>query len=124
MWQPFAALIVFTFLFGALYLYWAADMQNAAVHIQLGAPVHNNVGEALLFSANNVFRPFNAWSDGGAEASVWLKDFLSGATGKPKEVHGAGVRLAIRLVATFQSLLALLLAFLFALAVRRRFQIS
>ncbi len=121
--RPIATLAILTVLFGLGYWAWAAALQDRALVLWGPGGVQNDAWDALLFSANNVFRPFNAW---GAEAdqSAWLKALLAARTGEEGVVHGGGWRLAIRLVATLQSLFAIVLAFLFALAVRRRFQIS
>ena len=73
--------------------------------------------DALLFSAGNVFRPFGAWSSELANTDSWLQSFLDGG-GDPLQ------QLLIRLAASVQSVLGIILLFLFGLAVRRRFQIN
>ncbi len=72
---------------------------------------------AFSFAWHNAFAPFSALDAskaGGGDA--WLNDVLFGT-------H-AGFAMALKVAATVQSLLTLLLAFLFALAARRRFQIN
>lgn len=71
--------------------------------------------QAFDLSWANVFKPLSALTaDGTPEGSLGAK--LLG--------HSPVVGSLLRVAATLQSLLAIVLAFLFALAVRRRFQIS
>ncbi len=122
--RPVVTLTLLTATFGLVYWGWASAFQGKPLALLGAGGLQNDVWDALLFSANNVFRPFNAWSADSGEHSAWLTRFLSAQTANPDVVHGAGWRLGIRLVATAQSLVAIVLAFLFALGVRRRFQIS
>lgn len=84
----------------------AADFQ---AWLSLLATVPSNLVEAASVSASRIF-PFGAFEDVS-------KDFAT-SLGQPY------LKLIFRLLATFESFLALTLAFLFGLAVRRRFQIS
>lgn len=119
LWQPFATLLTLTLGFGVLYWVWGAALQGEAL---FEPGFDQNIWDALQLSANNVFRPFGVWSSEFNESagSAWARGFLR-AFDQPNE---AGQRLAIRLVATLQSIFAVVLFFLFALAVRRRFQIG
>lgn len=72
----------------------------------------HSLGEALSVSASRVF-PFGAFE---SVTEDWMKD--------REGQGGAALVLILRLLATIQTLLALGLAFLFGLALRRRFQIS
>lgn len=124
LWQPFATLLALTLGFGALYWGWGEGLRgwpHGFSPIPNGA-IDQEAWDALLLSANNVFRPFGVWSSEfhTSFGAGWVKDFLS-AFDAPNE---GGQRLAIRLTATLQSILAVVLFFLFGLAVRRRFQIG
>lgn len=97
--RPFWALLWTALLFAALYAGWGAVLG-----------LSSNAWDALSFSAGRV-APFGPWADDPA----WLTAL---------DTKGSAWGFAGRLVATVQSLFAIVLAFLFALAVRRRFQIS
>ncbi|WP_298332120.1 pentapeptide repeat-containing protein [Asticcacaulis sp.] len=84
----------------------AADIQ---AWLSLLATVPSHLVEAASVSASRIF-PFGAFEDVS-------KDFAT-SLGQPY------LKLIFRLLATVESFLALTLAFLFGLAVRRRFQIS
>lgn len=70
---------------------------------------------AFDLSWANVFKPLSALTADGTP---------TGSLGEKLLSHSPLVGSALRIAATLQSLLAIVLAFLFALAVRRRFQIS
>lgn len=117
MWQPFAALAFLAMTFALLFYVWSFIVDPAALIADRGAAA----AQALDLSWRNVFRPFSALStdvDYG-DSNPLAARLLYNAAGT---VDGQG--LAVRAVSTLQSLCALVLAFLFALAVRRRFQIS
>jgi hypothetical protein len=78
----------------------------------------HDMWSAMTFSWNNVFRPFSALSAEavGPYEPSWASAVLYG--------YGPGYGLAVRMLASVQSLVSILLVFLFALAMRRRFQIS
>jgi len=79
------------------------------------------VWQALDFSWSNVFKPFMALSTQGDLSSQNPLAFRLLHDGS-RSVYMTGF--IVRAVSTFQSIIALALAFLVALAVRRRFQIS
>ena len=82
--------------------------------------------QALDFSWSNTFKPLSALmvgDDGRNELTSHLLYSVSGSETEPKyQVDQTGFW--VRVVATGQSFLAIILAFLLALAIRRRFQIS
>ncbi len=71
---------------------------------------------ALEFSARNIFRPTSVWS---------ARDFHGEETFSYRLLFESGnlVRLAVRAIASFQSVLSGVLIFLFALAARRQFEL-
>jgi hypothetical protein len=73
---------------------------------------------ALTFSWNNIFRPLSALSAEGVAPyePSWASAMLYG--------YGSGWGLLVRVLATLQSLLAIVIVFMLALAIRRRFQIT
>ena len=78
---------------------------------------HDHLLSAFGFAWHNAFAPFSALDAGkSGNGDVWLNDVLFGS-------H-AGFAMVVKVAATVQSLVTLLLAFLFALAARRRFQIN
>jgi hypothetical protein len=102
--RPLIALLVVVLCFGAVYTCMGNTPEAITVYARFES--------ALTFSASRVF-PFGAF-DGVSTA--WIKDFTTH--------NGGHATFALRLLATLESLLAIALAFLFGLAVRRRFQIS
>jgi hypothetical protein len=108
--RPFVALGVVIAVFGLAYFGLGAGLGAVADPRDAG-----QVAQALEFSLTNTFRPLSALSaEGLREATLGQKllqrdDFTA---------------LGVRALSIVQSLLAIVLAFLFALAVRRRFQIS
>ena len=85
---------------------------------------HDPIGavwQALDFSWSNVFKPFMAistQSDLSSQNPLAFRFFHDG----PGSVYMTGF--IVRVVSTIQSIIALVLAFFVALAIRRRFQIS
>lgn len=117
--QPLVALLA-TF-FGASVVYWSlSKLLIGAPPAPLAAWLRGDVvvdpayWEALQYSGSRVF-PFGAFGS-VPESNSWLRELLF--------AHGPGWGFLVRAIATFESLVALVLAFLFALALRRRFQIS
>jgi hypothetical protein len=83
---------------------------------KLGIQVEGSkLSQAFSLSLNNSFRPFSALS---------AKDFDEGTLGRLLLTHSDGIKLLLQGIAILQSLTALLLLFLFGLALRRRFRIS
>ena len=72
------------------------------------------VTQALEFSLINVFKPLSALTADGLRGGTLGERLLNAGDWLP---------LGVRALAVMQSLFAIVVAFLFALAVRRRFQI-
>ena len=102
---------------GLFWLFAAALDQFTGTELRAG-PLNAQIWSALDFSWGNVFRPLSALSENAAAVrdGSMIDKLLTEA--------GDGYAWGVRLLATIQSLLAIVLAFLFALAVRRRFQIN
>lgn len=115
--KPFAALAFSLMLFAAGYLSLGLALDGAAPSNAVGDVV-SDAWSAATFSWNNTFRPLSALSVDVVRAGdgSWLAALLY--------EFGPGPGFGVRALATLQSLLAIVLAFLFALAVRRRFQIG
>jgi hypothetical protein len=112
--RPFIALFLTLLVFVALY----AGLEHGLALLPIGEETHvaapltpDAVVNTLSFSFSRVF-PFGAFENVSTE---WFAAF--------EEKYGGWVLLA-RILATLQSLIAITLAFLFGLAVRRRFQIA
>ncbi|MFN3857627.1 MAG: pentapeptide repeat-containing protein [Caulobacter sp.] len=77
-----------------------------------------DMASAYTFAWNNIFRPLSALSAEGVAPyePSWASAVLYG--------YGPGWGLLVRFLATVQSLIAIVIIFLLALAIRRRFQIS
>lgn len=77
-----------------------------------------DTASAYTFAWNNIFRPLSALSAEGVAPyePSWASAVLYG--------YGPGWGLLVRFLATLQSLIAIVIVFLLALAIRRRFQIS
>jgi len=115
--RPFVALAILMLGFAAAFL--ALGWWNGEVGMDAPATGWIDGGwQAWQFSWSNVFRPFSALS---AEDVPRGDPTLAAAL---LHEHGGAVGAGVRAVATLQSLLGIVLAFLFALAVRRRFQIT
>lgn len=108
--RPFVSL-------GILLLAFAATFFGFAEIRGLGSgnPIAD-AWQAFDFSLTNVFRPLSALSSEAAVHGSLAERLLTQA--------GYGWTTGVRALAILQSILAIVLAFLFALAVRRRFQIS
>lgn len=81
-------------------------------------PAGEDLWQALSFSTSCVL-PFGPWTDEPAAETMMGRLLHIEGRG-----HGAGTAFAIRLIATLQSLMAIVLVFLAGLAIRRRFQIN
>lgn len=108
--RPFLSLAFLVVAFAALFLGWAF-----ALGLVGRGALATDVWHALDLSWANVFKPLSALSGEAVK---------EGTLGHALLNDRPGVSFAVRAVSTLQSLLAIVLAFLFALAVRRRFQIS
>lgn len=110
--RPFAAMFLVITPVMALF-YWVVSLT-----VQASAADSESIIGAFTFSLKNAVVPFSAWRLGAdADATEWLRTFKAAA-------ERSGVWLGVLVLASIQSLCTLLLAFLFALAVRRRFQIT
>ena len=131
--RPFVWLFGLMFGFAGVYLLMAALVTERAIDppYRTEAPYHRlgepaaPTWEAMELSINNAFRPLSALSTdvpredrpNAACADCSVSDALL--------FHKDGwVRFTVKALAIIQSLLSFVLAFLFALAVRRKFQIS
>jgi hypothetical protein len=103
--RPFNRLLIAIGLFAMAYWGW-----GLALPLPKDASAAPDFFDALSFSFGRV-APFGPWADDAA----WRK-FM--------DAQGSMVGFAARFLATIQSGIAVILAFLFALAVRRRFQIN
>ncbi|KCZ88064.1 hypothetical protein HJA_10795 [Hyphomonas jannaschiana VP2] len=113
----FAGLIVFSTVYLAIGLAVDPPVDPSAPEVSVVS--QDMVWQSWEFSWNNTFRPLSALStDAPREGDV------SRLQGRLLYDHGGAVAALVRGVATLQSLLSVVLAFLFALAVRRRFQID
>jgi hypothetical protein len=123
---PIGWLLGGVFVFATLYL----QMGDWFVH----TPNWVRFGEALNFSFGRVF-PFGPWDAPEACSAIGqMLDPLTelgnetckaqlGEAFEPRTYKG-GTPLTLRLLASFQSLSAIILVFLSGLAIRRRFQIN
>jgi uncharacterized protein YjbI with pentapeptide repeats len=84
-----------------------------------GASVHPAAYDAAQFSARSIFSLFGVWSLRPPDPKVGIKTFEDGLLWT-----SASWGLWVRLLSSFQSVLAGVLLFLVGLAVRRRFQIA
>ena len=117
MWRPFAALAALIVAFAGVYWGFAAALDPFVPAQLLAGDWAAQMWSALDFSWANVFKPLSALSsDAVAKDGSMMKLLLTQG--------GDGYAFGVRMIATLQSILAIVLAFLFALAVRRRFQIT
>lgn len=116
--RPVAWLATFLVLFAAGFFAMGVALDHVAPDPVVGASVRDDAWSALTFSLNNMLRPLSVLSPENVrrDDATWTSAML---------YHfGPGYGFGIRLLASLQSLLSVMLAFLFALAVRRRFQIG
>ena len=115
--RPFVSLAVILAGFAAIYLALAIEVN--LVDWRDRSALQSGFFESLDFSLNNVFRPLSALStDAPREGDA------SSLAGKLLNNYGRGFGLIVTAISIVQSLTSIVLAFLFGLAVRRRFQIS
>ena len=120
MWRPFVSFFVITISFAFFYFAWANALDTGLARWSDGTGSASAIG----FSMGQAFRPFGVWWGPSMPAIP-----ISGLDTAPWEVriaHAAGTAgwVGIKALATIQSFFSLVLLFLFALAVRRRFQIT
>jgi hypothetical protein len=116
MWRPLLALAFLIALFAGVFWAFAAVLDPFVAPQLLAGPWNAQLWSALDFSWANVFKPLQALGEASTKDGSMMRLMLTEA--------GDGYAFGVRALATLQSLLAIVLAFLFALAVRRRFQIN
>jgi hypothetical protein len=110
--RPFAALAALVL--GCAGAFWAWGASLGLVSFAAGDALAQSWADALGLSWGNVIRPLSfPAEDGGA----WTSRLFWGS-------DDWATKLGVRVLATLESALAIAFAFLFALAVRRRFQID
>ena len=114
--RPFLGLGGVLVFFTLIYLLIGAYLGEAVVSLT-GAT--EDSWQALEFSLNNAFRPLSALATQQPVEGETVR-----LAGKLLYGHGGGWGNLVRAFAIFQSLISLVLAFLFGLAVRRKFQIK
>lgn len=115
--RPFIWLFVLIFAMAGVYYNWAGLIDEGILADK------SKIWMALEFSWSNTFRPFSALSTNDDLNSVnAVSASLLYGGGDAQSIDQTGV--AVRIVASFQSLTAIVLLFLSALAIRRRFQIN
>jgi hypothetical protein len=115
--RPFVSLAVILVGFAAIYLALAIEV-NLVDWLDRSA-LQSGLFESLDFSLKNVFQPLSALSTEAPRESD-----ASSLAGKLLNNYGKGFGLIVTAISIVQSLTGIVLAFLFGLAVRRRFQIS
>ncbi|UUX51777.1 pentapeptide repeat-containing protein [Nisaea acidiphila] len=119
--RPLAALGLSVLLLWVVYWGWGLSLDPSFLGVE-------KERTALEFSIRNVVQPFSPWTATTRSTLFELDIVKIVSCGKPAETacpsNGGFGWLAFRLLATLQSVFSLLLAFLFALALRKKFQIS
>ena len=115
--RPFVSLAVILAGFAAIYLVLAIEVN--LVDWQDRAALQSSFFESVDFSLTNVFQPLSALS-----ADAPREGDASSLAGKLLNNYGKGFGLIVTAISIVQSFTGIVLAFLFGLAVRRRFQIS
>lgn len=114
--RPLACVVGLTVACGLVYWLWASGLRGDTAFTPFSAEAWGRVASAVSFSfGRSLF--LSAWLGvPEKDTTTWQWIFLHGS--------GPGWGLLIRAVAALQSILSGVLIFLFALAVRRRFQIG
>ena len=118
-----------------LMIVFAGSFWCLGVSVGYRAPVATALWEAADLSLSSTFRPFQAVEDqagkelGTQQGLTDNQSCLDSEDESPSlayclQNHSPGLRFGVRTLAVVQSLFAIVFLFLFALAVRRRFQIS
>ena len=124
--RPFMALFSMIALFAVAFWGWSFALDREAT---LNDGI-NSAWQAADLSWSNVFKPLSALSTENdfedKNAMAYRLLYIECPEGSTNDQCGGvdGVGFAVRAVSTLESFLAIILAFLLALAVRRRFQIS
>ena len=131
-WRPFAGLLGFVVAFALVYTLLGVTLTGAQISGPvIGPPLSLNLQPADVtlqsfeFSMNNAFRPLSALSTSAPSDAIHNGkcDTCSLAENLLHNENG-WTRLLVKSLAILQSLLSFILAFLFGLAIRRKFQIS
>ncbi|MBX9964184.1 MAG: pentapeptide repeat-containing protein [Burkholderiales bacterium] len=119
--RPLAVLGLLVLLFALGY--WAASLPagelRAAMNPYPPRPVDARLVDAVRFSVENTIQPMSVWSKRFTEPDpreAWVRGLLS--------PHGPAGYLAVRVVATLQSLVSIALLFLVVLGFKRHFQMN
>lgn len=116
--RPLISVLLMWLLFSAAFWAWGGSLSGVLgqqTHIDPNLPVSSDLFDAARLSGSAIFRPFAVWSERFA-STPWEVQFL--------DHHGSGHGLMSRIVISVESVFALILFFLTALSVRRRFQIT
>ena len=106
--RPLLILLGATIAFGALYSAWAAAFDPAKTwHL---------LEDGMIYSGRNVFRPFEVWSSRPASTDKAFDSLLLAAS--------TPVPLLARICSSAQSFFSLILTFLIALSLKRKFQLG
>ena len=108
--RPIVALNALAILFAVVFWLWGKEVSIPPI-------TGGGFLEALELSLQNIFRPFDVWSPRFLSDNEHL-------TAMQIKLAGTVNWIALRVAASIQSLLALALAFLVALALRRRFRMG
>jgi hypothetical protein len=103
--RPFTVLSLCVFLFGLLYA-WIGGRS------WFGHADFHSLQEGFGFSLNRTF-PIGVFAD---EGNVWRKDLLGSG--------GSATHIALRVLATFQTIVSAILIYLGVMAIRRKFRIT
>lgn len=119
--RPLVALGVSTIVFAMVFWAWSLTGPQllAALNPHPPRPPDIALVDALRFSVENTLQPMSVWGKRFTEhdpREVWVKALLTEG--------GAWRYLAVRLVATFQSLCSIALLFLVVLGFKRHFQMN
>jgi hypothetical protein len=116
--RPFIAAALLHLSFGAVFFALALGLDRfVQPNPVVGRAIVDDAWNALTFSWTNIFQPFSALgADAQSPDESWTRQLLF--------EFPSGFGFAVRMLATFESLIAIVLVFLFALAVRRRFQMD
>ena len=131
-WRPFAGLSVFTLVFASAYFALAVGLKETPAPVQFPSASSaliwtgdaDDAFQSLEFSLNNAFRPLSALATQEPIEGAGMVTQDKRLFERLLFENGAGWGVLVRLMVIIQSLLSFVLAFLFALAVRRKFQIS
>ncbi|HVQ08657.1 MAG TPA: pentapeptide repeat-containing protein [Allosphingosinicella sp.] len=106
--RPLAILLGMTIAFGVAYALWASLVEET-LNLSL-------IQQGLTFSGRSVFRPFDVWNSAKGSRDAVEAALLWNS--------GPGWGLVARVVSSTQSFLSLILTFLVALSLKRRFQLG